>query len=88
MIHKMVYETFGLQTDMAWELLSMPMADWTGAPPDVGGRFRNDEAFPCLRTCFSAPEGWAPAPEGSLAAAMMRSTRPWSRSGASRQPPV
>ena len=44
----------------------MPMADWTGAPPDVGGRFRNDEAFPVLADLFSAPEGSAPAPEGHL----------------------
>jgi hypothetical protein len=73
MIAAMVYETFDLEHDKAWRLLSMPMIDGSQARPDEGGRFRNDEEPPCLRPCFQAPEGWAPAPEGSLAAAMMRS---------------
>jgi hypothetical protein len=68
-----MYETFGLEDDVAWELLSMPMIDGSRARPDEGRRFQNDEEPPCLRACFHAPEGWAPAPEGSLAAAMMRS---------------
>ena len=60
--------------DKAWELLSIQMEDWKsdlGFP--IGHAMADPHIPPALRPCFDSPDGWAPAPDRSLAAAMLRS---------------
>lgn len=65
-------EPIEVRSHTAWKLLSAPMTDPDREARDLGTRFPQN-LRPILCPGFSAPEGWAPAPEGSLAAAMMRS---------------
>lgn len=57
----------------AWELMTLPMQDWravflTNRP------WRNPpEVQPALRPLFDAPAGWTPAPDDTLASAVLRS---------------
>ncbi len=60
--------------DKAWELLSIQMEDWKsdlGFP--IGHAMADPHIPPALRPCFDSPDGWAPAPDRSLASAMLRS---------------
>jgi len=57
----------------AWDLLTLPMADWQDQHFDLGSSHHRDEAPPSLRPLFTAPNGWTPAPDGTLASAILRS---------------
>lgn len=62
-----------LSAGPAWELMTLPMQDWQSVfmanrswriPPEVQ---------PALRPLFTAPAGWTPAPDDTLASAILRS---------------
>lgn len=60
--------------DEAWNLLSVQMEDWrTTRVSTIGHALADPHVPPALRPCFDAPDGWAPAPDRSLASAMLRS---------------
>ncbi|MGP6090001.1 hypothetical protein [Antarctobacter jejuensis] len=61
-----------LQSEKAWSLLTLPMQDWKVPHPSViGGRMPPSEQLPCLRPLFDAPREWTPAPDGTLASAIL-----------------
>lgn len=62
-----------LDANPAWDLMTLPMQDWQkvfvtnrpwSTPPEVE---------PALRPLFAAPAGWTPAPDNTLASAILRS---------------
>lgn len=62
-----------LQEKEAWEFLTLRMADWLASSHEFGSDQRRNDELPRLRPLFDAPQGWTPAPDGSLASAILRS---------------
>ena len=63
-----------LDCGLGLDVLLTPMRDWLREPSrPMRQRRRDDSAVPALRSLFDVPPGWTPAPEGSLAAALLRS---------------
>ncbi|TNE57498.1 MAG: hypothetical protein EP341_04025 [Sphingomonadales bacterium] len=62
-----------LQAAPMWHLLTMKMIDWQAG--HYGGHVQRkpDERPPSLRSLFDAPKKWTPAPDGSLASAILSS---------------
>lgn len=56
-----------------WPILTQPMSDWQERPLNYSHPSRRDDTRAALRPLFEAPEGWTPAPDNSLASAIMRS---------------
>jgi len=57
-----------------WNLLTLRMENWQENTYSWWGAVKkNDEKRPYLRPLFDAPAGWTPAPDGSLASAILRS---------------
>ena len=56
-----------------WDLLTLPMSDWQEKHYDFPSRRHQDKKPPSLRSLFAAPLGWTPAPDGTLASAILRS---------------
>ena len=71
-----LFEEQFLQIDQGdgWGLAQHAMKDPESDYPRTGSqRYPAVPRTPSLRPLFSAPEGWSPAPDGSLASAMLRS---------------
>ena len=62
-----------LQSNEAWEMLTMRMHGWNDPLYSIGSTKKDDGGLPRLRPLFDAPSGWSPAPDGSLASAILRS---------------
>ena len=54
-------------------MLAHPMENWQKRDFNSGSRHRGGEMPPSLRPLFTAPNGWTPAPDGTLASAILRS---------------
>jgi hypothetical protein len=57
----------------AWDLMALPMNDWQNRHYSLGTNRHQDDLMPSLRPLFSAPNGWTPAPDGTIASAILRS---------------
>jgi hypothetical protein len=62
-----------LHAHQVWEILTIQMDDWQGSSSSWGSKVKHDDLRPRLRPLFQAPQGWSPAPDGSLASAILRS---------------
>ncbi len=62
-----------LDADPIWELMMLPMQDWQNVIMTNGPWKITPEIQPALRPLFTAPAGWTPAPDGTLASAIFRS---------------
>lgn len=73
-VHELAEEPlWPLQAEQVWQVLTMKMKDWQTFHHPVGLKHRKESEPPSLRPLFDAPKKWAPAPDGSLAAAMLSS---------------
>jgi hypothetical protein len=70
--HLMWERLWPMHSDKMWELLTMRMEDWKAFTHSWGSVKKDDER-PRLRPLFNAPSGWSPAPDGSLASAILNS---------------
>lgn len=74
MYEELIQMHFGpMDADPAWELMTLPMQDWRTVLPTNRPWKNPPEVQPALRPLFDAPAGWTPAPDDSLASAILRS---------------
>ncbi|GAA6202931.1 hypothetical protein [Aquicoccus sp. SU-CL01552] len=74
MYEELMYMHFGpLDAGPAWELMTLPMQDWQSVFMANRPWSTRPEVQPALRPLFAAPAGWTPAPDDTLASAILRS---------------
>jgi hypothetical protein len=61
-----------LQQEAIWHLLTMRMKNWHEPYYSRGLLKRTEKIEPRLRLWFDTPDGWSPAPDGSIASAILR----------------
>ncbi|MBS0126485.1 hypothetical protein [Thetidibacter halocola] len=62
-----------LDAGPAWELMTLPMQDWQSVFMANRPWSTPPELQPAFRPLFTAPTGWTPAPDDTLASAILRS---------------
>lgn len=62
-----------LDAGPAWELMTLPMQDWQSVFMVNRPWSTRPDVQPALRPLFAAPAGWTPAPDDTLASAILRS---------------
>lgn len=62
-----------LQEKETWEFLTTRMEDWRNALSDRSSDQKDENELMRLRPLFDVPMGWTPAPDGSIASAILRS---------------